>query len=474
MNNAEGAAGSPLGSTTQSNGGGLDTDTSSSSSHHWHHMTEADHERHRALKRVLMAAGIGHFVEWFDFGLYGTLAAAISINFFKSEDPVAALLSSFAVFAAGFVVRPLGGIFWGNVGDRVGRKTTLSTVVIFTAGATFMMGLLPTYHQIGIWASVLLVVIRLVQGFACGGESSGATTLLLEFAPHNKRGFVTSFIDVFGPMAYVAGSGIVLLLTSTLGADTMNAWAWRIPFIIAGPLGLIGVYLRLRLEDTPEFRNLKKSGEVEKSSVKTSVTVAWRVVLFCIGFVVIKAVATWLLQTFMPSYLQTYLHYDQVTSYWGTLLCWLMIAIIVPFMGSLSDRIGRRPLMMIGCAGLFIFTYPAFKIMQIGTFGAAIGAMILLGFFLGIFNGPMNAAMAELFPTSIRYGGVSLAYNISVALFGGLTPFISSWLIKILDTNTAPAFWVMAAALVSFIAVWRAKETAHTQLQETVAEGVIK
>lgn len=428
----------------------------------------SEHERHQKFRRVLMAAGIGHFVEWFDFGLYGTLAAAISINFFRSEDPVAALLASFAVFAAGFIVRPLGGIFWGNVGDRVGRKTTLSTVVLLTAGATFVMGILPTYHHIGIWAAVLLVLVRLVQGFACGGESSGATTLLLEFAPKNRRGFVTSFIDVFGPLAYVAGSGIVLILTSTLGTDTMNDWGWRIPFLIAGPLGLIGIYLRLKLEDTPEFQNLKESGAVEKSSVKTSITVAWKVVLFCIGFVVIKAVATWLLQTFMPSYFQTYLNYSQVTSYWATLLCWLTIAIIVPFMGHLSDKIGRRPLMMTGCAGLFIFTYPAFLLMEMGTFGAAVGSMMILGLFLGIFNGPMNAAMTELFPTSIRYGGVSLAYNISVAVFGGLTPFIASWLIKALDTTTAPALWVMAAALVSFIAVFKAKETAHTDLQETV------
>lgn len=423
-----------------------------------------DAERSRSLKKVIWAAGIGHFVEWFDFGLYGTLAASIAVNFFNTGDPRAALLASFAVFAAGFIVRPLGGIFWGNVGDRVGRKTTLATVVLLTAGATFVMGLLPTYHTVGLWAPVLLVLVRLVQGFACGGESSGATTLLAEFAPSGRRGFMTSFIDVFGPMAYVAGSGTVLLVSGVFGDAGLAAWAWRIPFLIAGPLGLVGIYLRTRLEETPEFRALKESGQVQKSSVKASVSTAWRLLLFCVGFVVIKAVASWLLQTFLPSYFQTYLSYSPRTSYTVTLACWLFIAIIVPVVGHFSDRFGRRPFMIAGCIGFIVCTYPVFLLMKVGTFEAALGSMLILGLFIALFDGPMNAAMAELFPASIRYGGVSLAYNISVAIFGGLTPYFSSWLIKASGSDTAPAFWVIAAAIVSLIAVVSARETAHRPL----------
>lgn len=425
----------------------------------------SDADRERSLRKVIWAAGIGHFVEWFDFGLYGTLAAAIAVNFFNAGDPRTALLSSFAVFAAGFIVRPLGGIFWGNVGDRVGRKTTLATVVLLTAGATFVMGFLPTYHMIGLWAPVLLVLVRLVQGFACGGESSGATTLLAEFAPSHRRGFMTSFIDVFGPMAYVAGSGFVLLISAIFGDAGVTAWAWRIPFLVAGPLGLVGIYLRTRLEETPEFRALKDSGKVVKSSVKSSLATAWKLVLFCVGFVVIKAVASWLLQTFLPSYFQTYLAYSPRTAYTVTLLCWLSIAIVVPFVGHLSDRFGRRPFMIAGCVGFILFTYPVFLLMKVGTFEAALGSMLVLGLFIALFDGPMNAAMAELFPASMRYGGVSLAYNISVAIFGGLTPYFSSWLIKASGNDTAPAFWVIAAAVISLIAVVVARETAHRPLR---------
>ena len=188
----------------------------------------------RKLRKVLLATGVGHFVEWFDFGLYGTLAAIIGLQFFHAENPSVALLSSFAVFGAGFVMRPLGGLVFGSLGERKGRQKVLATVILLTSGATFVMGLLPTYQQIGITATVLLVITRLVQGFAAGGESSGATTYLAEYAPVSKRGYFTCWIDNFGFMAFVAGSGLVFLLTAFLGESAMNDWGWRIPFLIAG------------------------------------------------------------------------------------------------------------------------------------------------------------------------------------------------------------------------------------------------
>lgn len=419
----------------------------------------------RKLRKVLLATGIGHFVEWFDFGLYGTLAAIIGVQFFQAESPAVALLSSFAVFGAGFIMRPLGGLYFGSLGDRIGRQKVLATVILLTSGATFVMGLLPTFSQIGIAATVLLVITRLIQGFAAGGESSGATTFLAEYAPTARRGYFTCWIDNFGFMAFVAGSGLVFLLTATLGEATMSDWGWRIPFLIAGPLGLVGLYLRKHLEDTPEFLEMVKNGKTEASPLRTAVTTAWGALLFCVGFVVIKAVGHWTLQTFMPSYLSTELHYSKLDSYAITTVGLFAIAVMVPFMGYLSDKFGRKPLMLAGCAGFILFTYPAMMVMARGDMLSAILAMLLLGAFIAAFDGACSAAMAELFPTSIRYGGMAIAYNVAVAFFGGITPWFSAYLMTSTGNPFSPAYYVMGAALITFLTVLRAKETAGQPLR---------
>lgn len=419
----------------------------------------------RRLRKVLLATGVGHFVEWFDFGLYGTLAAIIGMQFFQSSSPAAALLSSFAVFGAGFVMRPLGGLWFGSLGDRIGRQKVLANVILLTSGATFVMGLLPTWQQVGLLAPALLVITRLVQGFAAGGETSGATTYLAEFAPARRRGYFTCWIDNFGFMAFVAGSGLVFLLTASLGETAMNEWGWRIPFLIAGPLGAVGLYLRTRLEDSPEFTAAVRAGKTAQAPLRTAVTSAWRALLFCVGFVVIKAVGHWTLQTFMPGYLSTELHFSKLDSYAITTLGLFAIAVMVPFMGYLSDRFGRKPLMLAGCGGFILFTWPAMMVMAQGDMLSAMLAMLVLGAFIAAFDGACSAAMAELFPTGVRYGGMSIAYNFAVAFFGGITPWFSAYLITATGNPFSPAFYVMGAALVTFLTVMRAKETAGQPLR---------
>lgn len=418
------------------------------------------------LRRVLLATGIGHFVEWFDFGLYGTLAYIIGAQFFHADSSQSSLLMAFAVFGAGFIMRPLGGLFFGSLGDRIGRKQVLATVILLTSASTFAIGLLPTWNQVGLIAPVLLVIARLIQGFAAGGESSGATTFLAEYAPSHRRGFFSCWVDNFGFMAFVAGGGIVLLLTALLGDAKMHDWGWRIPFLIAGPLGLTGLYLRSRLEDTPIFKALTRNGEVEKSPLRRALTAEWRALLFCSGFVAIKAVGHWVLQAFMPSYLIQNFHYSKIASYSITTLGLLAIAILVPVMGLLSDKYGRKPLMLIGCAGFILFTYPALMWMGKGDILSAVMAMLLLGTFIAAFDGACSAAMAELFPSHIRYGGMAIAYNFTVAIFGGITPYFSTLLIQITGDKFAPAWYVMAAALVTFLTILRARETARLPLRK--------
>lgn len=410
--------------------------------------------------KIMMAAGIGHFIEWFDFGLYGTLAAIIASNFFVSSDPATALLKSFAVFGSGFLMRPLGGFFFGSMGDRLGRRKVLVTVIVITSISTFVMGILPTWHQVGIVAPVLLVMTRLVQGFAAGGESSGVITYLAESAEPHRRATLTCWSENFSFMAFVCGSGLVLLLTYWLGETAMNDWGWRIPFLLAAPLGLGGLYMRRNMEDSAEFHKLKATGKIEKSPLRTALKTSLSALLFCTGFVVIKAVSSWVLQSFMPGYLSTHLHYSRTDSYLITTLGLLSVAICMPITGYLSDRWGRRPLMLVACAGFILLTYPAMLLMTQGSVGSSIAAMSVLGVSVALFNGGCGAAMVELFPTAIRYGGIAMSYNLTVAVFGGVTPLASASLISLTGDPLSPAWYVMITAQISFIAVWFAKETA--------------
>jgi len=414
----------------------------------------------RRTAKIMMSAGIGHFIEWFDFGLYGTLAAIIASNFFVSADPATALLKSFAVFGSGFLMRPLGGLFFGSMGDRLGRRKVLVTVIVITSLSTFVMGILPTWHQAGIIAPILLVITRLVQGFAAGGESSGVITYLAESAAPNRRATLTCWSENFSFMAFVCGSGLVLLLTHALGDAAMNDWGWRIPFLLAAPLGLGGLYMRRNMEDSAAFHKLQASGKIEKSPLRKTLSSSGRALLFCVGFVVVKAVSSWVLQSFMPGYLSTHLHYSRTDSYLITTLGLLSVAVCMPLTGYLSDRWGRRPLMLMGCGGFILLTYPAMLLMTQGSVMTSIAAMSLLGVFVAMFNGGCGAAMVELFPTAIRYGGIAVAYNLTVAVFGGVTPLASASLIAWTGDPLSPAWYVMITALVSFIAVWFAKETA--------------
>ncbi|CAM5262403.1 Proline permease OS=Streptomyces glaucescens OX=1907 GN=SGLAU_30660 PE=3 SV=1 [Streptomyces glaucescens] len=265
------------------------------------------------VKRAVKAAALGNAMEWFDFGVYSYIAVTLGKVFFPSGNPTAQLLSTFGAFAAAFLVRPLGGMVFGPLGDRVGRQKVLALTMIMMAAGTFAIGLIPSYAAIGVGAPILLLAARLVQGFSTGGEYAGASTFIAEYAPDKRRGFLGSWLE-FGTLAgYIGGAGLVTLLTAVLSADDLLSWGWRLPFLIAGPMGIIGLYLRMRLEETPAFAAEVEKAEAARPKVplREMVTGQWRALLLCVGLVLVFNVTDYMLLSYMPSYLTSELHYDE-------------------------------------------------------------------------------------------------------------------------------------------------------------------
>ncbi len=419
------------------------------------------------LRRAIVGAAVGNTVEWFDFATYSFLATTLAVVFFPPGNPTAALLSTFAVFAAAFFVRPLGGLFFGPLGDRIGRQRVLATVIILMSISTFVIGLLPSYATIGILAPTLLVLARCLQGFSAGGEFGGASTFLAEYSPDDRRGFLVSWLEFSTLIGFVLGSTMVLVLTSVLPEDAMISWGWRVPFLLAGPLGVVGLYIRLRLEDTPEFRALEESGEVSGSPLLETIRENWKQILQVGGLVIIQNVGFYVVLSYMTTYFQDPLGFSATTGALSTTLTLLVGMALIPPLGALSDRVGRKPLLLASCIGYALLTYPLFLLLNTGNLAAAILSHVLLGALLAVFISTSIAALTELFPTRVRYGGFSIGYNFSVAIFGGSSPYLAQYLVSTTGNPLSPAFVVIGAAVATLLVVFTVRETAGKDLVKT-------
>ncbi|MGW5335896.1 glycine betaine/L-proline transporter ProP [Streptomyces bauhiniae] len=418
------------------------------------------------VKRAVKAAALGNAMEWFDFGVYSYIAVTLGKDFFPSGNATAQLLSTFGAFAAAFLVRPLGGMVFGPLGDRVGRQKVLAVTMIMMAAGTFAIGLIPSYASIGVGAPLLLLAARLVQGFSTGGEYAGASTFIAEYAPDKKRGFLGSWLE-FGTLAgYIGGAGLVTLMTALLSSDDLLSWGWRIPFLIAGPMGIIGLYLRMRLEETPAF-----AAEVEKAEnnrpkvpLREMLTGQWQSLLLCMGLVLVFNVTDYMLLSYMPSFLTSELKYDETHGLLVVLGVMALMMIVQPFAGALTDRVGRRPVIAAGCAGFLFLSIPALLLIRQGSLLAVALGMGALGLLLVCFTAAMPAALPALFPTRVRYGSLSIGFNVSVSLFGGTTPLVVTALIGATGNLMMPAYYMMAAAVIGGFAVWRMSESAGRPL----------
>ncbi|MBK3584369.1 glycine betaine/L-proline transporter ProP [Streptomyces sp. MBT57] len=427
------------------------------------------------VRRAVTAAALGNTMEWFDFGVYAYLAGTLGKVFFPSSSPGAQVVSTFATFAAAFLVRPLGGLVFGPLGDRVGRQKVLALTMIMMAASTFAVGFLPTYAAVGFAAPLLLLVCRLVQGFSTGGEYAGATTYIAEYAPDKRRGFFGSFLE-FGTLAgYVGAAGLVTALYALLNDAQMEAWGWRIPFLVAGPLGLVGLYLRLRLDETPAFQKLEggtahasEAADGVESTAKGDLAKIfreyWPTLILCICLVGAYNITDYMLLSYMPTYLSDELGYSETHGLLILLAVMVFLMLIISQVGKLSDRFGRKPLLMTGMLGFLFLSLPAFLLIRIdGILPITVG-MLLLGLSLVCMLGTMSAALPALFPTHVRYGSLSVGYNLSASIFGGTTPLVITALISWTGSNLMPAYYAMAAALVGVISVACMKETAQQPL----------
>ncbi|MEU3344397.1 glycine betaine/L-proline transporter ProP [Streptomyces sp. NPDC006700] len=417
------------------------------------------------VRRAVKAAALGNAMEWFDFGVYSYIAVTLGKVFFPSGNPTAQLLSTFGAFAAAFLVRPLGGMVFGPLGDRVGRQKVLAFTMIMMAVGTFAIGLIPSYATIGVGAPLLLLAARLVQGFSTGGEYAGASTFIAEFAPDKRRGFLGSWLE-FGTLAgYIGGAGLVTLMTALLSSDQMTSWGWRIPFLVAGPMGIIGLYLRMRLEETPAFAaEADKCESRPKVPLREMIAGQWKALLLCVGLVLVFNVTDYMLLSYMPSYLTSVLKYDETHGLLVVLCVMALMMIVQPFAGALTDRVGRRPVIAAGCAGFLFLSVPALLLIRQGSLAAVGLGMAALGLLLVCFTAAMPSALPALFPTRVRYGSLSIGFNISVSLFGGTTPLVVTALIGATGNLMMPAYYMMAASLIGAAAVWFMAESAGRPL----------
>ena len=411
-------------------------------------------------RRAIAAAVVGNVLEWYDFAVYGYLATIIARRFFPASDELSGLLSAFAAFGVGFVVRPLGGVLIGRLADRRGRKAALVLTIVLMAVGTAGIGLIPDYHSIGMLAPALLVACRLLQGFSAGGEWGGATAFIVEWAPAQRRGFFGSFQQASVAGGLLLGSGIAALFSTLLSSEQMDAWGWRVPFLIGVLLLPVGVYMRRNVEETPAYR------AVQTRKAPSEASAGWRLAAKAFGFTVLWTVAYYIVLSYMPTFTQKYAGLTRTQALWSNTLGLAVLVLVIPLIGHLSDRIGRRPLLLACCVGFLILPYPLFGAMvDAGAFAAVLLVQIVFALTLALFSGPGPAAIAEIFPTGSRTTWMSTGYSLAVAVFGGFAPYVATWLIGATGSPLSPTFYLIGAALVSTGVILALPETAHEALR---------
>lgn len=418
------------------------------------------------LNRVLIASLVGSSIEWFDYFLYGTVAALVFNEiFFVTEDPTVGLLLAYASFALAFFIRPFGGIIFSHIGDRIGRKKTLVMTLTIMGVATFGMGLLPTYQAIGIWAPILLITLRLVQGLGIGGEWGGALLLAVEYAPPEKRGLFGSIPQMGITIGMMLGT-LALSIMTLLPEDSFMTWGWRVPFIFSALLVVFGLWIRKGIDETPSFKEVQAKGEIPKIPLVTTLKTHWREVLIAIGAKVVETAPFYIFGTFVVSYATTYLDFSRTATLNAVMIATIVTTILIPIMGSLSDKVGRKPLYVFGTVAMILYAFPYFWLLKQGSVALLIIATVIG---LGIIWAPITAVLgtmfSEIFSAEVRYTGISLGYQIGAAVAGGTAPLVATALLVNFNNSYVPvALYIIFTALISLVAIWAVKDRRGEEL----------
>lgn len=424
------------------------------------------------VRRSIKGAAIGNFMEWYDFGVYGYLASTIARVFFPSSGTGNAigLIATFGTLAAAFAMRPLGGFVFGPLGDRIGRKPVLVTTVLLMTTASTLTGLLPSQRAIGVWAPILLITTRLLQGFTAGGEYVGAMVYVSEHTPDRKRGMMAGFLPLGTLSGYVFAAAMTTGLHAGLSIPQMLHWGWRVPFLVSAPLGVVALILRLRLEEAPTHGKNNNArvhgpGETRRQQFINTVVRQWRPLLIVIGLVLTFNVTNYMLTGYLPTYLVQVVHLRYVPGLAMILVVLIVLMMSVVFVAKLSDRIGVKPIMRIGCSLLIVMSIPAFMLIRFGSgYGVMFFGVLLIGSMLLCFTSVEPSTLPALFPAPVRYGAVAIGFNIAVSVFGGTTPLVAETLVARTGDPMIPAYMLIIAGVIGATTVFFMPEPAGKRL----------
>lgn len=409
----------------------------------------------KKAKKTVIATGIGNAMEWFDFGVYAYTTAYIGANFFSPvENADIRQMLTFAALAIAFLLRPIGGVVFGIIGDKYGRKVVLTSTIILMAFSTLTIGLLPSYDQIGLWAPILLLLARVLQGFSTGGEYAGAMTYVAESSPDKRRNSLGSGLEIGTLSGYIAASIMIAVLTFFLTDEQMASFGWRIPFLLGLFLGLFGLYLRRKLEESPVFENdVATQPERDNINFLQIIRFYYKDIFVCFVAVVFFNVTNYMVTAYLPTYLEQVIKLDATTT---SVLITCVMAIMIPLalmFGKLADKIGEKKVFLIGTGGLTLFSIIAFMLLHLQSFVVIVIGIFILGFFLSTYEATMPGSLPTMFYSHIRYRTLSVTFNISVSIFGGTTPLVATWLVTKTGDPLAPAYYLTAISVIGFLVI---------------------
>ncbi len=431
------------------------------------------------LRRVVAASMAGTVVEWYEFFLYGTAATLVfnKVFFAKGTSDLDAILAAFVTYAVGFAARPLGGVVFGHFGDKYGRKKLLQFSILLVGAATFLMGCLPTFAQIGYWAPALLVVLRFIQGFAVGGEWGGAVLLVAEHSPDRERGFWASWPQAGVPVGNMLATVVLLTLTSTLTESAFLSWGWRVAFWLSAVVVLVGYYIRTKVSDAPIFVEAQREAEQLRASSYGVVEVLKRYprgVFTAMGLRVVENIMYYLVVTFSITYLKVHVHANTSDILWWLLVAHAVHFVVIPLAGRAADRFGRRPVYLLGAIGAGAWGFFAFPMMNSGRYQLIMGAIVLGLVIHALMYAPQPALMSEMFPTRMRYSGVSLGYQVTAIFAGSLAPIIAVRLLEVYKSAVPIAIYLAGAAVITLVALAFTRETKGIDLASVDAADAEK